>query len=693
MGTSSPYMVEDDMKRRLSNLLFLSLCLVALLSISCTDEEATAARSSLRLSMESAQALGRTLVPDDTPLSVSRYVVEGDGPQGSTFSVVSTNTAVEIQGLLVGNWSLTAVGQNAQGTDLVRGTLGVNITKEPTDAVIELNTLAGTGVMDVEFYWDASQISDGTLSVWLEDATGFRRLLTPKINNSANGSVQYTSTLEAGSYLLQAQLNSATIRVAGCVEVVRIVGAKTTEAHIELRLDKYSEVPNSVLLVDHLGTPIQCTIAGITETMVAQQSATATLTTEGGQPIQVNWYLDGELIDGNQSCTFTPSSGTHRLDVIAKGALLASSGSASISFTATVAGEPGIPTLINRVEDNTNGMLIGEGAQVAFLPDGKFLLANKTEETLQVCRIVRDSVEVIHTYTTADSFNLAGVASIYADPLTYRVVVSNSVNPTVVAYQYDLSTSGLTKLFTKGNNYGKPEWGTGTFPYLYHWAVNHAHGVLMGLHPTFETAVELNLYAISDADFHRAAYFDTFPPGDGVPLTGMDISPSGEISAFAKASDSNIIIYIWSTMMDFSFGDMTRLEGSKLPYLTGVHEVCFLDDENLIYATDKDIGRFSRTGLNTWEQEEIFTSGIYQTQVMEKIIALKRADGGKRLYVLCKQSRNLAVFSFENDTLEEEGSVSLGLFDPEWMELSPDGEHLLVTSASSAEIMLFRIPR
>lgn len=677
------------MKRTISTLLLFTLCLLTLLTTSCSDEGAVA-RSTLRLNMESSKALGRTLVPDDTPLSVSRYVVEGDGPQGSTFSVVSINAALEVQGLLIGTWDLTAVGQNAQGVDLVRGTHKVTLTKEPTEAVIELDSLSGTGMMDIEFYWDASQISDATLSVWLEDSQQVRTKLTPTTNNSANGSVQFASPLSAGSYLLQAQLDSSDIRVAGCVEVVRIVGAKTTEAHIELRLDKYSEIPNTITLVDHLGTPIVCTIEGITETMAAQQSATATLSAEGGQPIQVNWYLDGEPMTGRESCTFTPSSGTHRLDVIAKGALLASSGSASISFTATVEGQPGIPALVNRVVDNTNGMNIGEGAQVAFLPDGKFLLASPTHQTLQVCRIVRDSVEVIHTYTPADSFNLAGVASLYADPLTYRVVISNSINPTVAAYQYDLTTCELTKLFEKGNNYGCEEWGTGTFPYLYHWVVNRPHGVLLGLHPTFETAVELNLYAFSGEDFHRNAYYDVFPSGDGVPLTGMDVSPSGELSVFVKASDSEIIIYRWEARLDYSFGIKSRLKGSTYPFLDGVREVCFLDDTNMVYATSKDVGRFVRTGTSEWSQEEVFTSNLFGTGALSGIIALKRSPDSKNLYVLCKQSHNIAVFSFDTE-LEEQGSASLGLFDPAWMELSPNGDHLLVTSDNGSELLLFRI--
>ena len=680
------------MKRQLSKMLIFALCLCALLSISCTDEGA-APRSSLKLSMESSKALGRTLVPDDTPLSVSRYVVEGDGPQGSTFSVVSTTATTEVQGLLIGNWNLTAVGQNSRGIDLVRGTQTVNLTKEPTETVIELNSLTGTGMMDIEFYWDTSQVSDAALTVYLEDSSGNRRTLTPTTNNSANGSVRYTSTLEAGSYLLQAQLDSAAIRVAGCVEVVRIVGARTTEARIQLRLDKYSEIPNTIRLLDHLGEPIECTISGISETVVAQRSMTATLSTQGDKPLSVRWYIDGEQATGDQSCTFTPTSGTHRLDVIAKGALLASSGSASISFVASVDGDPGIPTLVNRVGDNTNGIRIGKGALVAFLPDGKFLLASPTEQTLQVCRIVRDSVEVVHTYTTADSFNLAGVTSLFVDQLTYRVAISNATNPTVAVYQYDLSTSSLTKLFEKGNNYGNKEWGSGTFPYLDHFALDWTTGALFGLHPTADIAVQMNLHTTTADDFHNPYYYQQFPPGDGTRYTGLDISPSGEYTAVTKTSEGSMWVYQkYSGYGGSNFGDFCTIKASDNPYFTGAKEVRFIDDDNVVYATSKDVGRFTRSGPNAWVQKEVFTSGTSTTPAMKGIIALKKNGRSSHLYALCAESRNVASFTYDGSgKLTLLGTTSLGVFDPLEMEVSPKGDHMVVTSATSKEILVFRI--
>lgn len=680
------------MKRHVTKLIVFALALVSLSIIACADEEA-AARSSLRLNMESAKALGRTLLPDDTPLSVSRYIVEGDGPQGSTFSVVSTNASVEVQGLLIGNWSLTAVGQNAVGVDLVRGTKTVNLTKEPTETVIELDTLAGTGVMDIEFYWDSTQISEAALTLYLKDKDGEQRLLNPTTNNSSNGSVRYTATLSAGSYLLQAYLDSGSIRVAGCVEVVRIVGARTTEARIELRLDKYSDVPNTVRLLDHLGQPIECTIGGVSETMVAQKSATATVTTGGEQPVNVDWYLDGELVAQGPSCTFTPTSGTHRLDVIAQGVLLASSGSASISFVATVDAQSGVPALINRVGDNTNGISIAGGSQVAFLPDGKFLLANPTLQTLQVCRIVRDSVEVVHTYTSSDSFNLAGELRIFVDQLTYRVVISNSTNPKVALYQYDLSTSTLTKLFEKGNNYGNSEWGSGTFPYLDHFAVDRTLGALYGLHPSDEIAVQMNIYALGASDFHNPYYWAPFPPGDGKRYTGLDISPSGEYTALTKASDS--LLMIFRRTLDFggmNFASFIRIKAETTPYINAIREVLFLDDSNLVYATSKDLGRFNRTGSNAWEQEEVFTNGVYGTPAMDGIIALKGYKKAGRLYALCTNSRNVVAFTFAGGTsLTLLDCAPLGIFDPSGMDISPKGDHLVVTSASSAEILLFRI--
>ena len=362
-----------------SRWLWISLlCMISLMLGGC-KEESNANRSTLRLSMEGRQSLDRMLSPQDTPLEVSRYTVEGTGPQGTTFSVMSNTPSVEVEGLLIGAWTIRAVGQNTHGVDLVDGQVEVTLTKEPTAAIIELDSLSGKGTMTVRLDWDATKITNPSLELWLTDAAGAKKAIVPTINNLAQGSVTYTGSYDAGSYLLQAKLYSGSIAVAGCVEVIRVVGNRTTEGSISLSLDKYADVPTSLTLINKLGVPVQCTIEGISASMSALTPATAELVAlneRDSGTLDVTWYLDGQQISSSPTCTFTPSSGSHRLDVIAQGALLASSGSASISFTASVSGTAGVPIPVSEIADTVDGLHVGMDARAAFLPDGKILLAS-----------------------------------------------------------------------------------------------------------------------------------------------------------------------------------------------------------------------------------------------------------------------------------------------------------------------------
>ena len=342
------------MKARNASQILLLICCIALLLFGCAAEEQ--GRSTLQIRLQRQETVERTIVPDDTPLEVSRYVIEGSGPQGDSFSIVSTDAVTEVAGLLIGQWDVVAVGQNNHGMDLVRGSTTVMLGSERTQAVIELDELSGTGELSVEIHWDYTRLNDASLQLWLIDSEHEKQLLTPKANNSANGSVTYQKSLTAGSYTLQAQLRSGSSIVAGCAEVVRIVGARTTEAAIELQLDKYAAVPHSFSLIDRLGTPVLCSIDGINETMAAQESVTATLVADTEADLSVRWYLDGEEIGSGRACTFTPESGTHRLDLVASGDLLASSGSASIAFNANIVGTSGIPTLVKTIVSPSSPM-------------------------------------------------------------------------------------------------------------------------------------------------------------------------------------------------------------------------------------------------------------------------------------------------------------------------------------------------
>lgn len=667
-------------------LLIPFLILLCLGLGGCRDEGTN--RSTLRLSLQNSEAFTRSLLPKDTPLEVSRYVVEGDGPQGTTFNVISTTDTLEVEGLLIGTWNLIAVGQNTNGVDLVRGETSVNLTPQPQDITITLNSLEGQGLMNIELFWDYLKVSDPKLVVSLTNESNATQTLVPTINNIANGSVTYNGHFSAGSYLLKAQLYSGSVPVAGCAEVIRIVGNRTTEGQIELKLDKYANVPTSLTLVNNLGVPVECTILGLSENVAALTPLTATLSVSDSTEISVEWYLDGSLIGNQLSCSFTPSSGTHRLDVIAKGALLASSGSASISFTATVSGDSGVPVLVNTVQDKTSGINIGVDAHAAFLPDGKILLASNQNKTIQICRIVRESLEVMHTYTLTDGFNAEGVTDIYVDDATYRVAIADSKNPGVTIYQYDIGTSSLTKLFSRDNTYGVSRPGNFTFPYLTDLSLVRSTGILYGLNPQKDHVVQTNLYANSQNALYTLKFFWNLPSSNQ-PYTGMDITPTGSSVALVQKNSSRLTIFS-RALFDDPFTNPQEFESPSTPYLSNVSEVVFLNDNNLVYSTNKDVGRFSKAG--TWSQQEVFTSNMTGIGAMENIVQLLTNTTGTRLYVLSHSG--LITFNSPSPSYElsYQATTTLGSYQPTRMDISPKEDLIVVTSDTDASLLLFRIP-
>ena len=462
------------------------IVLLMILVINFTGCKEEPGRSSLRLTMHSNEDQNRSILPQDTPLEVSRYAVTGMGPQGSTFEMQSPSPTMEVEGLLMGNWEITAVGQNLYGVNLVSGSATCSLTSEPTNALIELNSLMGSGTMKVEFTWDNSKISNPSIDLWVTDSDGIKTKVNPTTSNYINGAVYYSANYPAGSYMLQGRLYSGSTAVAGCAEVVRIVGGKITEGSIALDLDKYPEIPSTLTLINKAGTPIECSISGITTSVAAFQEITASITvpeSENNEDLGVLWFLDGEELSSSLDCTFTPSTGTHRLDLITKGALLASSGSASISFKAIVAGTPGYPVLANTVTDNTDGLQISGNTKIAFLPDGKILLASSIHNSLQICRIVRDSLEVIRTYTLSDGFNTSMVTDMLVDKNTGKVAIADNLNPGITLYQYNTNNSSLTKLFSRDNVTFRYDGGETTFASISSLMLDPVSGILYNVVP------------------------------------------------------------------------------------------------------------------------------------------------------------------------------------------------------------------
>ena len=75
-------------------------------------------------------------------------------------------------------------------------------------------------------------------------------------------------------------------------------------------------------------------------------------------------------------------------------------------------------------------------------------------------------------------------------------------------------------------------------------------------------------------------------------------------------------------------------------YLNNAKALCFVNSENLAYATDNDLGRFSWTGT-TWAQCEVFTDDLNGIGPMKSVQSLAVNSLGNLLYVAAAGSKNL----------------------------------------------------
>ncbi|HKM07299.1 MAG TPA: hypothetical protein VJ869_09925 [Sphaerochaeta sp.] len=678
---------------------FLVLMMIVVISFAGCKEEP--GRSSLRLTMQGNEDQNRSILPNDTPLEVSRYAVTGEGPQNSTFEMQSTNPTMEVEGLLIGNWTITAVGQNKHGLNLVSGSSTCLLTSEPTNAVIELNSLMGMGTMQIAFTWDNTKISNPSIELWVTDSEGVKTKVNPTTSNYINGSVFYNETYPAGSYLIQGRLYSGTTAVAGCAEVVRIVGGKTTDGTISLDLDKYPEIPSSLTLINKVGTPIECSISGITTSVPALEELTASVIvpqSENNKDLGVLWFLDGEEISSSLDCTFTPSTGAHRLDLVAKGALLASSGSASISFKAIVSGTPGNPVLANTVTDNTDGLKITGNTKIAFLPDGKILLASSIHNSLQICRIVRDSLEVIRTYTQAEGFNTVKITDMLVDKNTSRVAIADNQGPGITLYQYNSGNASLTKLYSRDNITYKSKTGDTSFASIGKLMLDPISGILYNTVPNTNMLPMSNFFATQASEFNMYTFTDWFIGPSSI--NDITISPFLNRVAWCDTTNNHLMI-CKRTASGNPFGFARPYSPPKNLYLTGISSVEFIGDLNLVTGGATALNRFQYstylpdTQDDGWQQVETWISGEDGIGEMRGIIQLFTNASRNLLYALCKDSKNIKVFSIQDGTsmLTYVTTVPLSDFVPSHALISPDKENMIVVSDTNNQILIFSIPQ
>lgn len=431
---------------RLLSTLLLALSLAVLPS--CEEPKS---RGTMRINLEHAT---RSIVPSGYPLEVEEYRITGEGPQGADFEVRTERTSITVEGLVSGEWMLEAEGMNAHGDVLVRGSTVFAFSAANPSTTITLDELIGTGSLSISLTWDPTLIV-GSAEVKLSIRPQYgsdteKELMLTSINAKAGTASYKGGGYAAGSYVLSAKLYDSGILVAGCAEAVRIAGDQESEGAIEFDLNKNPTEPGTLEIVNTTGVPVAFTISGIEETVEAdtQISVSLTSSSDSVENYQVSWYLNGEKLGDGPSLTFTPSLGIHRLDAVASSSLIGSTGSTAVNFEAVTSVAEGVPNQGGIVNEGTGGLNLGSDALVRFMPNGNLMIFSNDDETVQIGRILRNSISIEHE-TSYSSLGITGTVSTFAvgeySSSIYKILVGVNDPFSVKLYNYSPSNHSMTK--------------------------------------------------------------------------------------------------------------------------------------------------------------------------------------------------------------------------------------------------------
>ena len=289
---------------------------IILASTSCQNPLIGIHGGGLHLAIDSIDA--KTLEPN-VSLVPANFHISGFGPSDSSFDVDTSDSNMQIDNLLIGEWTIVVAAENDTGLLVGQGSSVVRIkTATVENASILLRPIEGTGSFDLTVNWDSETTDTPVVEGELLDGDGGS---LPLAFTAGSGTATYISGLiEAGYYALSIQLKDNGIPVMGAVEVVRIVTGSLTSGVY----DFYEiNAPGGAVLVNitqEMADPIEVAMTGqMAEIQYGESMNVTAFTPSEAIPVVYTWYINGisasigETFAGGQHL----APGFYRLDVTA----------------------------------------------------------------------------------------------------------------------------------------------------------------------------------------------------------------------------------------------------------------------------------------------------------------------------------------------------------------------------------------
>lgn len=456
------------MKRHLFERAVALLCVfVLLLGVSCSDESGTAA---MKLLLRKTELGVKTLVPQDTAsLQITRYRVNGSGPNNAVFEVSTDSASVTINGLEVGSWHVTATGLNAQGVALIRGSADCELSQNSGTVQITLDQMVGTGTLNLTVDWENTEVPDPNIRLYIRSQGGEESQLEIS-PDYANRRVTLSTELAAGSYVVRGVLMSGDFHVGGFVESIRIVGGQTTTGNLSIMQMQYADASGYFLLNNRSSVPVRGTLTGFTfsdDTCQLQANTDNQVTFtlddefEASPGLKIQWFIDGQAcgaaatLEKTNTKTVNVTAGSHRIDAVVSNSLQGSLGCVSASFLAISGGQSGTickisefsTILIGKTGSSCTYLELGSDTMVSALPGGRFLVVSPSAGKIAVMKVTRNYLDLVSVYGTEDFPFIGSITMVKSHPvLPWIITLDNyggTENVTFMRYDQDNGTIAM----------------------------------------------------------------------------------------------------------------------------------------------------------------------------------------------------------------------------------------------------------
>jgi 6-phosphogluconolactonase len=527
---------------------------VVLLLTSCPNPIGSSGSRGGSLSIQLTNNINaRTLLPP-IDMNAASFTVSGTGPGGATFSQTTNGGSVTVGDLAFGSWSVTVNALNAGGTIIGSGQATVTVHTGQTSTVdISVVPLGGNGTLNLSVTWTASQVDSPSIQATLTPPSGPAIPLSFSV--SGNQATYSSTTIPAGYQTLTLQLLDNNIPVMGAVEVARIVAGQTTTGSYAFTNVNQPGGSIMVNITPAMADPIPVSISGVSSTITAGTSITATASvSDGTTGVVYVWYLNGvsQTTGSGYTLGSALAPGNYRLDVTAYTADGTRAGSGTTSFQVTGAsGSTGPYLYVTNYNNGADGTIsayaIGASGQltplsrvstesgpyaIAVTPNNSFLyVANETSNTVSAYAIGSGgSLTPLSTPSFATGAQPTGIA---ITPNGSNLYVMNSESDTVSAYT--IGSSGLL------SSLGTPTFATGGSPFVGAVTPNGSY-----LYIANESGDTVSAYAIGSGGLLTLLTTPTFATG-AHPLA-IAVTPNGlflyvtnnqrnTVSAYAIGSD------------------------------------------------------------------------------------------------------------------------------------------------------------